>query len=81
MFGCPLQVGGGTAGGRMATAAASGSVVRTFCSIGQEEGIMGYFKGNLPQVRRCPHLDMLCAAATFTAIPAMHIHEIIAHFC
>lgn len=53
---CPLdrtkllmQVGGGTK--RMAEAASSGSVVRTFLSIGREEGLLGYFKGNVPQVR------------------------------
>jgi len=54
---CPLdrtkllmQVGGGTK--RMAEAASSGSVVRTFLSIGREEGLLGYFKGNVPQVRQ-----------------------------
>eukprot|EP00959_Pyramimonas_sp_CCMP1952_P343150 7188315-Pyramimonas_sp.AAC.2 len=45
-----LQVKGGTQSGLIAQAANSGNVVKTFIAIGQQEGLGGYFKGNIPQV-------------------------------
>lgn len=47
-----LQVRGGNCGGALQAAAAQGNLVRSFLAIGQAEGVMGYWKGNLPQVLR-----------------------------
>eukprot|EP00892_Ulva_mutabilis_P001045 jgi/Ulvmu1/10941/UM007_0120.1 len=38
--------------GAVAEAARQGSVVKTFVQIGRQEGVKGYWKGNLPQVLR-----------------------------
>jgi solute carrier family 25 phosphate transporter 23/24/25/41 len=45
-----LQVRGGSTEGLIAQAAKSGSVLQTFLAIGKQEGLRGYFKGNVPQV-------------------------------
>lgn len=47
-----LQVRGGLQQGAIATAARSGSLLQSLIAVGKEEGIMGYWKGNLPQVLR-----------------------------
>lgn len=50
--------------GAIAEAAIKGNLVQAFLAIGKEEGLMGYWKGNLPQVAHrcrpeppppCPH--------------------------
>jgi hypothetical protein len=45
-----LQVKGGLQKGAIAEAATKGNLVQAFLAIGKEEGLMGYWKGNLPQV-------------------------------
>ena len=45
-----LQVKGGSTEGIIAQAAKSGNVLQTFLAIGRQEGLRGYFKGNVPQV-------------------------------
>lgn len=45
-----LQVKGGLERGAIAAAASKGNLLQAFLAIGREEGIMGYWKGNLPQV-------------------------------
>ncbi|KAI7839404.1 hypothetical protein COHA_006805 [Chlorella ohadii] len=47
-----LQVKGGLERGAIAAAASKGNLLQAFLAIGREEGIMGYWKGNLPQVLR-----------------------------
>lgn len=47
-----LQVRGGLQKGAIATAARSGSLLQSLIAVGREEGILGYWKGNLPQVLR-----------------------------
>ena len=47
-----LQVSGGFEGGAIAKAAKQGSLIQSLIAVGQQEGIMGYWKGNLPQVLR-----------------------------
>lgn len=47
-----LQVKGGMVKGAVGAAAASGNLVKSLVAIGQTEGVMGYWKGNLPQVLR-----------------------------
>lgn len=47
-----LQVKGGFQKGALAAAAARGSVVQSLIAIGREEGLRGYWKGNLPQILR-----------------------------
>jgi len=44
-------VKGGLQGGAIGAAASKGNLLQAFLAIGKEEGIMGYWKGNLPQVR------------------------------
>lgn len=44
-----LQVKGGMQGGAIAAAASKGNLLQAFLAIGREEGILGYWKGNLPQ--------------------------------
>lgn len=46
-----LQVKGGFEGGAIAAAASKGNLLQAFLAIGREEGLMGYWKGNLPQAR------------------------------
>lgn len=46
-----LQVKGGLEGGAVAAAAAKGNLVQSLIAIGRQEGLLGYWKGNLPQVR------------------------------
>lgn len=45
-----LQLKGGLQVGAIGAAAAKGNLLQAFLAIGREEGIMGYWKGNLPQV-------------------------------
>lgn len=47
-----LQVSGGFEGGAIASAAKKGSLIQSLIAVGRQEGIMGYWKGNLPQVLR-----------------------------
>ncbi|GAB4824186.1 hypothetical protein N2152v2_011232 [Parachlorella kessleri] len=47
-----LQVKGGKEVGAVAAAAAKGNLVQSLIAIGKQEGLMGYWKGNLPQVLR-----------------------------
>lgn len=47
-----LQVKGGLEHGAVGAAAASGNLVKAFLAIGKQEGLGGYWKGNLPQVLR-----------------------------
>ena len=49
-----LQVKGGSTEGLIAQAAKSGNVLQTFLAIGRQEGLRGYFKGNVPQVSPFP---------------------------
>ena len=48
-----LQVKGGFEGGAIAAAASKGNLLQAFLAIGKQEGVMGYWKGNLPQVGCC----------------------------
>lgn len=45
-----LQVKGGMQGGTLGAAAAEGNLVKAMAAIWQQEGALGYWKGNLPQV-------------------------------
>jgi solute carrier family 25 (mitochondrial phosphate transporter), member 23/24/25/41 len=47
-----LQVRGGLESGAIAAAAARGNLVQSLIAVGRQEGIAGYWKGNLPQVLR-----------------------------
>ena len=46
-----LQTRGGLQAGALKEAARGGGVVGALVAIGKEEGFMGYWKGNVPQVR------------------------------
>jgi len=65
-----LQVKGGATSGLIAEAAKSGNVVKTFLAVGKQEGLGGYFKGNIPQVIRAIPYDAvrLCAYEQFKNI-------------
>lgn len=54
-----LQTRGGLQGGALKAAARGGGVWDALVVIGREEGFMGYWKGNVPQV--CPCLSLLFA--------------------
>ena len=64
-----LQVRGGLQKGAVREAALRGGLLRALWAICQEEGVLGFWKGNLPQVstsgtepgRECPVME--CAAA------------------
>lgn len=47
-----LQVKGGLQKGAIAQAAQKGNLLQSLIAVGKEEGIRGYWKGNLPQVLR-----------------------------
>lgn len=47
-----LQTQGGMARGRLRAAAAEGGLWKSFVAIGRQEGVKGYWRGNLPQVLR-----------------------------
>lgn len=47
-----LQTQGGMATGNLRAAAAQGGLWRSFVAIGRQEGIKGYWRGNIPQVLR-----------------------------
>lgn len=47
-----LQVRGGLEGGAIAQAAQKGHLLQSLIAVGRQEGILGYWKGNLPQVLR-----------------------------
>jgi solute carrier family 25 phosphate transporter 23/24/25/41 len=47
-----LQVRGGLERGALGDAARSGSLVRSLVAVGKQEGLAGYWRGNLPQVLR-----------------------------
>lgn len=47
-----LQVSGGFESGAIAKAAKKGSLIQSLIAVGKQEGIAGYWKGNLPQVLR-----------------------------
>ena len=60
-----LQTRGGLQAGALKEAARGGGVVGALVAIGKEEGFMGYWKGNVPQVRsqhrpRAMHSKSLC---------------------
>ena len=46
-----LQTSGGLATGSVKAAAKGGGLVESFLAIGRQEGLMGYWRGNIPQVR------------------------------
>jgi hypothetical protein len=48
-----LQTRGGLGKSAVAAAARGGGVLDALAAIGREEGIRGYWKGNLPQARCC----------------------------
>lgn len=51
-----LQTRGGLQGGAIKAAARGGGVWDALVVIGREEGLLGYWKGNVPQVRMSsPH--------------------------
>lgn len=45
-----MQVGGGRYSGEIAQAAAKGDILRSLVAIAKQDGIFGYWRGNLPQV-------------------------------
>lgn len=47
-----LQVRGGLEGGAIAQAAQKGNLIQSLIAVGRQEGLLGYWKGNLPQVLR-----------------------------
>ena len=47
-----LQVSGGFQGGAIGKAAKQGNLIESLIAVGKQEGIKGYWKGNLPQVLR-----------------------------
>ena len=47
-----LQVRGGLQSGAIAEAAQSGSLFKSLLAVAKQEGVMGFWKGNLPQVLR-----------------------------
>lgn len=47
-----LQVRGGLQSGAIAEAAQSGSLIKSLLAVAKQEGVMGFWKGNLPQVLR-----------------------------
>lgn len=47
-----LQVQGGYSGAQVTAAAKSGNLFGAFAAIGREEGLLAYWKGNIPQVVR-----------------------------
>uniref|UniRef100_A0A7S0WXN8 ADP,ATP carrier protein n=1 Tax=Pyramimonas obovata TaxID=1411642 RepID=A0A7S0WXN8_9CHLO len=58
-----LQVKGGSTEGLIAQAAKSGNVLQTFMAIGRQEGLRGYFKGNVPQIIRAIPYDAVRLSA------------------
>ena len=46
------QTSGGLATGSVKAAAKGGGLVESFLAIGRQEGFMGYWRGNVPQVWR-----------------------------
>jgi hypothetical protein len=44
------QTSGGLATGSVKAAAKGGGLVESFLAIGRQEGLMGYWRGNVPQV-------------------------------
>ena len=47
-----LQVSGGFEAGAIGQAARQGSLINSLIAVGKQEGLAGYWKGNLPQVLR-----------------------------
>lgn len=45
-----MQVGGGRYSGEIAKAAAKGDILRSLVAIAKQDGVFGYWRGNLPQV-------------------------------
>lgn len=45
------QVGGGRYSGEIAQAAAKGDVLKSLVAIAKQDGVLGYWRGNLPQVK------------------------------
>ena len=67
-----LQTRGGFAIGSLRAAAKEGNVISALLAIGRQEGIRGYWKGNLPQVsiqlsRIALHVSVLCGRARYIA--------------
>ena len=46
------QTSGGLATGSVKAAAKGGGLVESFLAIGRQEGLTGYWRGNVPQVWR-----------------------------
>lgn len=47
---CVVQTRGGLATGSVKAAARGGGLVESFLAIGRQEGLTGYWRGNIPQV-------------------------------
>ncbi len=47
-----MQTKGGMATGNIRAAAAGGGLVDSFMAIGRQEGVRGYWRGNIPQASR-----------------------------
>eukprot|EP00951_Prasinocladus_malaysianus_P011704 scaffold86717_cov49-Prasinocladus_malaysianus.AAC.1 len=54
-----LQVRGGYAGAQVTAAAKSGNVFKALVAIGKEEGILAFWKGNLPQAPQLPRAQVI----------------------
>lgn len=68
-----LQLKGGMQKGAIAEAASKGKLVQAFLAIGKEEGLMGYWKGNLPQVTcLSPACKKYCPTCPPTCMHACH---------
>jgi solute carrier family 25 (mitochondrial phosphate transporter), member 23/24/25/41 len=65
-----LQTKGGFQTGALAAAAKKGGLLGAFMAIGQQEGLMGYWRGNLPQVLRVlPYsAAQLCSYEAFKTV-------------
>ena len=66
-----LQVRGGLETGAIGAAAASGNLLKALAAVGKQEGIAGYWKGNLPQAS-APLWRRSCAQAPAGARSRTH---------
>ena len=55
-----LQTGGGFSRGSLKSAAQKGSMVQSLIAIGKQEGLAGYWKGNVPQVHTSIQQYCIC---------------------
>jgi hypothetical protein len=56
-----LQVKGGLQTGAVSKAAAEGNLIKSLIAIGKQEGLTGYWKGNLAQVRGGMNSSRMCS--------------------